>query len=159
MSLIGEKIKERRTLMQWTQEMLAQKLETTKHVISNWERGVANPDHKQIAMLANVFEVTADYLLGLTEYPEPQFRDPFGQIYFLPAIDYSFINGSSWDLVKLLNSGIDLSVNGELLPYEDKQLLSALVQQTIHRIQQVRRQMQDLKEAELNNQSIGDTLF
>ncbi|WP_309247945.1 helix-turn-helix domain-containing protein [Paenibacillus tyrfis] len=149
MSLIGEKIKERRTLMQWTQEMLAQKLETTKHVISNWERGVANPDHKQIAVLANVFEVTADYLLGLTEYPEPQFRDPFGQIYFLPAIDYSFIKGASWDLVKLLNSGIDLSVNGELLPVEDKRLLSALVEQTIKRIQQVRRQTKELTEEEL----------
>lgn len=148
MSLIGEKIKERRTLMQWTQEMLAQKLETTKHVISNWERGVANPDHKQIAVLANVFEVTADYLLGLTEYPEPQFRDPFGQIYFLPAIDYSFIKGASWDLVKLLNSGIDLSVNGELLPVEDKRLLSALVEQTIKRIQQVRRQTKELTEEE-----------
>ncbi|MCP1311395.1 helix-turn-helix domain-containing protein [Paenibacillus tyrfis] len=135
--------------MQWTQEMLAQKLETTKHVISNWERGVANPDHKQIAVLANVFEVTADYLLGLTEYPEPQFRDPFGQIYFLPAIDYSFIKGASWDLVKLLNSGIDLSVNGELLPVEDKRLLSALVEQTIKRIQQVRRQTKELTEEEL----------
>ncbi|MFM9328000.1 helix-turn-helix domain-containing protein [Paenibacillus mesotrionivorans] len=157
MSLIGEKIKERRTLSQWTQEVLAQKMETTKHVISNWERGVANPDHKQIAMLANVFEVTADYLLGLTEYPEPQFRDPFGQIYFLPAIDYSFIRGASWDLVKLLDSGIDLSINDELLPLEDKRLLSALVEQTISRIQQVRQQMKE--EEENKRHSNDDTLF
>ncbi len=159
MSLIGEKIKERRTLRQWTQELLAQKVETTKHVISNWERGVANPDHKQISMLANVFEVTADYLLGLTEYPEPQFRDPFGQIYFLPAIDYSFIREASWDLVKLLGSGVDLSVNGELLPLEDKRLLSVLVEQTIHRIQQVRRQTKELTEDEIKRYSDGDTLF
>lgn len=159
MSLIGEKIKERRTLWQWTQEMLAQKVETTKHVISNWERGVANPDHKQIAMLANVFEVTTDYLLGLTEYPEPQFRDPFGQIHFLPAIDYSFIRGASWDLIKLLDSGIDLSVNGELLPVEDKQLLSTLVEQTISRIQQVRLQMKELTEDQIERYSDGNTLF
>ncbi|OXM87019.1 helix-turn-helix domain-containing protein [Paenibacillus rigui] len=159
MSLIGEKIKERRILMQWTQEILAQKLETTKHVISNWERGVANPDHKQIAMLANVFEVSADYLLGLSEYPEPQFRDPFGQISFLPAIDYSFIKSASWDLVKLLNSGIDLSVNDELLFVEDKRLLSTLVEQTINRIQQVRRQTKELREDELKGYSSGDTFF
>ncbi|WP_308636533.1 helix-turn-helix domain-containing protein [Paenibacillus silvisoli] len=136
---LGEKIKDRRTLKKWTQETLAQKLSTTKHVISNWERGVANPDHKQIAILATIFEVTADYLLGLTEQSEPQYRDPFGQIYFMPAIDYSFIKGASWDLVKVINSGIDLSVNDELLPLEDKLLLAALVQQTISRIQEVRQ--------------------
>ncbi|QWU15620.1 DNA-binding transcriptional regulator, XRE-family HTH domain [Paenibacillus sophorae] len=140
MSIIGDKIKQRRIHMDWTQETLAQKIDTTKHVISNWERGVANPDYKQIILLATVFHVTTDFLLGLSEFPDPQYRDPFGQLHLFPMIDYSFINVASWDLIKLLNSGIDLSVNEEILSFEDRQHISELVQLTINRLQQVRRE-------------------
>lgn len=159
MSVIGEKIKQRRTYLEWTQEILANKMSTTKHVISNWERGVANPDHKQITSLANIFDVTTDYLLGLTEYPEPQFRDPFGQIYLLPAINYSFIQGASWDLIKVLDSGIDLSVNDEILSTKDKQLISNVIKQTIERIQEVRRETSNHIEKETNKLSSDDSLF
>lgn len=137
MLILGEKIKQSRTLKEWTQEDLAHKIGTTKHVISNWERSKANPDPVQIIKLATTFEVSADYLLGLSDYPEPHFRDPFGQLYFLPAIDYSFIKGMSWDLLKLINSGITLTINNDELSSLDKKMLVELTNITFNRLKEV----------------------
>src|SRR5689334_2234156 len=117
---LGERIKTTRISKGWTQEELAKKIRTTKYVISSWERGKANPDPLQIIAMANSFEVSADYLLGLTNFPEPHFRDPFGQISIMPAIDYSFVKGTAWDLLKLINSGITLTVAGNEISSKDK---------------------------------------
>lgn len=128
MLILGVRIKTSRTTKDWTQEELALKIGTTKHVISNWERGKANPDPAQIIALATTFEVSADYLLGLSAYPDPHFSDPFGQLNFFPTIDYSFIQGMSWDLLKLMNSGVMLTINNDEISSSDKKALSLLIQ-------------------------------
>lgn len=61
---LGERIKEQRLKQKWTQDVLAQKIGTSKHVISNWERGVANPDCKQIVLLCKALSVSADFYSG-----------------------------------------------------------------------------------------------
>lgn len=154
MSIVGERIKQRRILMDWTQEVVGKKANTTKHVISNWERGTANPDYKQIILLTNAFNVTADYLLGLTEQPEPQFRDPFGQLSIMPMIDYSFINESSWDLIKLLTSGVNLSVDDFILSMEDKLLFSSYIKLTIERILEIEKKYTNTDSWNNDRQSI-----
>lgn len=40
MSEIGERIRDLRIKLEWTQDLLAQKIGTSKYVISNWERGL-----------------------------------------------------------------------------------------------------------------------
>lgn len=128
MLILGERIKTLRISRGWTQEELAGKTDTTKHVISNWERNKGNPDPEQITALANTFEVSADYLLGLSNFPEPHFRDPFGQIFLMPAIDYSFVKGSTWDLLKLLRSGISLTVDANEIVHKDKELIATIIE-------------------------------
>lgn len=133
MLILGERIKTSRISRGWTQEELAGKIDTTKHVISNWERNKGNPDPVQITALANAFDVSADYLLGLSIFPEPHFRDPFGQISLMPAIDYSFVKESTWDLLRLLSSGIALTVDGNEIAPKDKKLIATIIEAIINR--------------------------
>jgi len=132
MLILGERIRTLRIARGWTQEELATKIDTTKHVISNWERNKGNPDPEQITVLANAFEVSADYLLGLSNFPEPHFRDPFGQISSMPAVDYTFVKGSTWDLPKLLSSGIALTIDGNEISPTDKKLIAAIIETINH---------------------------
>ncbi len=39
----------------------------TQVSISNWERGFKEPNFQTLIDLANLFDVSADYMLGLTE--------------------------------------------------------------------------------------------
>lgn len=133
MLILGERIKTSRISRGWTQEELAGKIGTTKHVISNWERNKGNPDPEQITTLANTFEVSADYLLGLSNFSEPHFRDPFGQITLMPTIDYSFVKGSTWDLLKLLRSGIPLTVDVNEIASKDKELIATIIEAILTR--------------------------
>ncbi|MED1785733.1 helix-turn-helix transcriptional regulator [Brevibacillus fortis] len=139
MSQLGGRIKEQRIKQKWTQDVLAQKIGASKHVISNWERGVANPDYKQIVLLCNALSVSADYLLGITELPVPYYKDPFGQLFFLPHVDYSFVKERAWDLLKLIDSGIVLSVNKEELTSKDKILLHEVISSIVSRLHEVTR--------------------
>ncbi|MEO3946744.1 helix-turn-helix transcriptional regulator [Gorillibacterium sp. CAU 1737] len=133
MLILGERIKTSRISRGWTQEELAGKIGTTKHVISNWERNKGNPDPEQITTLANTFEVSADYLLGLSNFSEPHFRDPFGQITLMPTIDYSFVKGSTWDLLKLLRSGIPLTIDVNEIASKDKELIATIIEAILTR--------------------------
>ena len=60
---IGERIQELRKKSSMTQEQLAELLRVSPQAISKWERGVANPDLYLIPDIAEIFSVSADYLL------------------------------------------------------------------------------------------------
>lgn len=47
-----------------TQEQLAEALGVTFASVSKWERGVATPELKLIAEMADMFEVSIDALIG-----------------------------------------------------------------------------------------------
>ncbi|PFD12259.1 transcriptional regulator, partial [Bacillus thuringiensis] len=47
-----------------TQQVLADKVNTTKGTISNYENGHSTPSNEMLKDLANVLGVTTDYLLG-----------------------------------------------------------------------------------------------
>jgi transcriptional regulator with XRE-family HTH domain len=65
---IGERIKELRSEMKITQTVLAQALGVTQDSISLWEKGKRIPDTQYIIGLCRFFEVSADFLLGLTDF-------------------------------------------------------------------------------------------
>lgn len=47
-----------------TQEQLGNRLGVTKVTISNYEKGTIEPDFQKLILLADVFDVSTDYLLG-----------------------------------------------------------------------------------------------
>ena len=53
---------------EYSQEYLAAKLDVTRQTISKWENGTAMPDLKKLVELAELFGVTMDALLGISEY-------------------------------------------------------------------------------------------
>ena len=63
---INELIKELRTKDGMTQVDLAEKLNCNRQKIADWERGKSTPSADDIIALAGIFNVSSDYLLGLT---------------------------------------------------------------------------------------------
>ena len=61
---IGAKIKELRKRDNMTQEQLAEKLNVTPQTVSRWETEAAYPDITAIPILANIFDVSIDNLMG-----------------------------------------------------------------------------------------------
>lgn len=52
-----------------TQDELASKVNTTKGTISNYENGHSTPPHETLVSIADVLNVSTDYLLGRTNNP------------------------------------------------------------------------------------------
>lgn len=65
---ISEKIKELRLERGYTQAEFAELMGVKQSCVSKWERGATLPDSDMIVALCKLFEVSADYLLGLTDY-------------------------------------------------------------------------------------------
>ena len=49
---------------------LCEILNTTQATLSNWERGVHDPDNNSLIKMAEYFNTTTDYILGLTGNPK-----------------------------------------------------------------------------------------
>ena len=62
---IGAKIKQLRRGREMTQEQLAEFMNLSVSAVSQWECDKTMPDIMQLPALANIFEVSADELLGI----------------------------------------------------------------------------------------------
>lgn len=51
------------------QEDVAEAAGVVKQTVGNWESGASTPNVPQIAALSTYFDVSADYLVGLSEFP------------------------------------------------------------------------------------------
>ena len=61
--ILADKIIENRKKNGWSQEELAEKLGVSRQSVSKWEGAQSMPDMKKILQLAEVFDVSTDYLL------------------------------------------------------------------------------------------------
>ena len=61
--MFGEKVKELRTGMGWTQQELGSKLQVSKQSVSNWENGNIMPSIELLIRISDLFQVTTDYIL------------------------------------------------------------------------------------------------
>lgn len=67
MDIFQEKLKELRKESGKTQKELAKLLNTTDDSIYSWEKGRSQPSIEMIRKLCKIFDVTADYLIGLED--------------------------------------------------------------------------------------------
>ncbi len=63
-----ERLKELRKDKKLTQKQLADLLGCTNQNINDWETGNSETSFDNLLMLADIFDVTTDYLLGKDEY-------------------------------------------------------------------------------------------
>lgn len=67
MIMFAARIKELRLEKQLSQADLAKAISVNQRTISNWEKSVRQPDFETLAKLAEFFQVSCDYLLGLED--------------------------------------------------------------------------------------------
>lgn len=67
---LGDKLRELRETFDFTQGQVAYKLGISVGTLSHWELGRRKPSYDDIAKLAEFFNVTSDYLLGMTTVPD-----------------------------------------------------------------------------------------
>lgn len=72
--MIGERLFELRKDAGLTQDNLAAILNINKHSISSYERDKSEPPDSIKIAIAQYFDVSIDYLLGITDDPSPQRR-------------------------------------------------------------------------------------
>lgn len=66
----GEKLQSLRQKAGMSQDALAEKLDVSRQAVSRWERDETMPETDKVVVLADLFEVTTDYLLR--DRPEPE---------------------------------------------------------------------------------------
>lgn len=65
----GNRIAELREQKGWTQEQLATYIGITRAALSHYEKNRREPDYETLTQLANLFQVSVDYLIGRTDRP------------------------------------------------------------------------------------------
>ena len=103
---IGLRLSNCRQNKNMTQEELAARLGITPQAVSKWERGMSLPDISMLADLAGILEVSADWLLGLCEEPEPKMAETNPAGVFAP------------DFIQKTQSEISKRLRGSLAPIE-----------------------------------------
>lgn len=61
--ILAEKIMQLRKKNGWSQEELAEQMKVSRQSVSKWESGASIPDLNKILLLAQIFDVSTDYLL------------------------------------------------------------------------------------------------
>ena len=67
MEIFCERLKELRKGLDLSQKQLADIIQTNNSSICDWERGRSQPDLETLVRIARLFDVTADFLLGLED--------------------------------------------------------------------------------------------
>lgn len=75
MSVLGNRLKKLRERHNLTQERAGEIFGLTKYQIHRYESGTSNPDPDIINKFADYYGVSADYLLGRTDDPNPPRSD------------------------------------------------------------------------------------
>lgn len=68
-NIFSERLKELRTRSNLTQQQVADKLNITRTAIGKYETESAYPDVEKLIALANIYNCSVDYLLGLSDNP------------------------------------------------------------------------------------------
>ena len=98
---IGTQIKKLRRERDITQEQLAEYLNISVSAVSQWECGKTAPDISQLPILANIFEVSADAILGINIDMK---EEKINEIY-TSAYNYA-VEGFHEKAIKTLRNGL-----------------------------------------------------
>lgn len=124
METIGNRIKSKRKKLKMTQLELAQMLNVTDRAVSKWEQNQGNPDISILPKIAEIFNVSLDYLLTG--------KEPKQEMVIISKIELCAKNDDP-SMLKSLTSNKDEN-NKSLLDYvkkyNSKKVLKALIDST-----------------------------
>lgn len=78
--MIGERLAEIREEHGDTQVSLAQKLYVSHFTVSSWEQEKSSPSHEMLVKICKLYEVSSDYLLGLTRVDRLHIQKQSGKL-------------------------------------------------------------------------------
>lgn len=84
--MVNKKIKEIRLEHNLTQKELSEKIGYSQSIITRWEKNECEPTASAIITLANFFNVTTDYLLGLENEDGTKIKDTTEQEEYIPIV-------------------------------------------------------------------------
>jgi transcriptional regulator with XRE-family HTH domain len=61
------RLKDLRLKNEYSQKQLGSLLGVTQQAVQKWEKGIAQPDIDALIKIADLFDVTVDYLIGRTD--------------------------------------------------------------------------------------------
>lgn len=64
---VGNRIKESRKIAGYTQKNVAELMKMSQQQYSRFENGIFEFNYTQLIFLCNLFDVSADYILGLSD--------------------------------------------------------------------------------------------
>ena len=67
MKELGENLRLERVKYNISQKKLGEMMDLTQQAIAKWEKGLAEPDSKNLILLSNLYNVSIDYLMGKTQ--------------------------------------------------------------------------------------------
>lgn len=103
----SENLKMLREQHSYTQQRLADAIHVTKNSISHYERGISMPDLDILCAIADIFDVSLDFLLGRSDFNLPNhiLKKKIGKTTSAGKLLETIINldnNHSADLIKLL---------------------------------------------------------
>jgi len=90
---LGKRLKRERERKGWSQLYVAEKLGITNAVLSNYERDYRDPDTDTLTKLADLYDVSIDYLLGRIDNPSPSSNPDIP-----PNINVAYLGGVKHEL-------------------------------------------------------------
>ena len=64
----AERLKTLRKQVKLTQAQIAEKLDISRQAYASWERGVKKPTQENLVKIAQILNVSVDYLVGNSDY-------------------------------------------------------------------------------------------
>jgi transcriptional regulator with XRE-family HTH domain len=91
---LKDRLNQLRNEKKWTQEEMSNKVGIARTTYAMYEQGKRNPDYETLKKIADLFDVSTDYLLGRTDIRNPE-KKPEGRFF------YDLDNASQEDLDEL----------------------------------------------------------
>jgi transcriptional regulator with XRE-family HTH domain len=113
--MIGKRMRELRERRGWTQSYVAEKLGIKTNTLTNYELENRGLTEDRIVMVADLFGVSVDYLLGRVNIPEG----------VLTAMERNLSDSIELNERDFLN--LNITVEGKPLTTEEKKLFRALI--------------------------------
>lgn len=125
---IGDRIKQKRKERRMTQVELGTAVNVSSQVISNWERGYTDPNHDDVARLAEVLECSTEFLHGRKiEQASPP----------LSSKDEKDIAKKLESILNDLDSDSGLAFDGEPLDETTRELVKAQIESNLRLAKQL----------------------
>ena len=104
-NILSERLKALRTRHNMSQQKLAENLNLSRELLSNYEQGRREPDYNTLILISNFFDVSVDYILGVTEVEKRLLHESVSDKYNHLMTD---ISGLSKESLAELEKYIDL---------------------------------------------------